>query len=135
MLRYLAVSVAVAGLLTVATAPAEAGSTTGTWKHWNPYMAQAAPALAQAAGRVAHGSGPRPSRVPQLWRRLRRIPTGALWTCLRVSPPRPGLVSGGDTVRARVGGTRAAVFASIQQRSSVPPWPLLTPSRSALVKK
>ena len=43
MLRYLAVSVAVAGLLTVATAPAEAGSTTGTWKHWNPYMAQARP--------------------------------------------------------------------------------------------
>jgi len=52
-----------------------------------------------------------------------------------LSPPRPGLVSGGDSVRARVGGTRAAVFASIQQRSSVPPWPLLTPSRSALVKK
>jgi hypothetical protein len=41
MLRYLAVStVAVAGLLTVATAPAEAGSTTGTWKYWNPYMAK-----------------------------------------------------------------------------------------------
>jgi hypothetical protein len=44
MLRYLAVStVAVAGLLTVATAPAEAGRRTGTWKYWNPYMAQAVP--------------------------------------------------------------------------------------------
>ena len=44
MLHFFAVStVAVAGLLAVATAPAEAGSTTGTWKYWNPYMAQAAP--------------------------------------------------------------------------------------------
>jgi hypothetical protein len=55
MLRYLAVStVAVAGLLTVATAPAEAGSTTGTWKYWNPYMAQAAPPY----WHKPHGSGP-----------------------------------------------------------------------------
>src|SRR5829696_5987750 len=44
MLRQLAVSsLAVVGLLTVATAPAEAGRRTGTWKYWNPYMAQAAP--------------------------------------------------------------------------------------------
>jgi hypothetical protein len=44
MLRYLAVaSAAVVGLLTVATAPAEAGRRTGTWKYWNPYMAQTAP--------------------------------------------------------------------------------------------
>ena len=44
MFRYLAVSsAAVVGLLTVATAPAEAGRRTGTWKYWNPYMAQAMP--------------------------------------------------------------------------------------------
>ena len=44
MFRYLAVStVAVAGLLTVATAPAEAGRRTGTWNYYNPYMAQAVP--------------------------------------------------------------------------------------------
>src|SRR5215204_2388459 len=60
--------------------------------------------------------------------RLMDLPMG-------IAATRPGLVSGGDSVRARVGGTRAAVFASIQQRSSVLPWPLLKPSRSALVKK
>jgi len=44
MFRYLAVSsAAVVGLLAVATAPAEAGRRTGTWKYWNPYMAQAMP--------------------------------------------------------------------------------------------
>jgi hypothetical protein len=44
MFRYLAVSsLAVVGLLTMAAAPAEAGRRTGTWKYWNPYMAQAAP--------------------------------------------------------------------------------------------
>ena len=44
MFRYLAVScAAVVGLLTVATAPAEAGRRTGTWKYWNPYMAQTMP--------------------------------------------------------------------------------------------
>jgi hypothetical protein len=44
MFRYLALSsAAVVGLLVVATAPAEAGRRTGTWKYWNPYMAQTAP--------------------------------------------------------------------------------------------
>jgi hypothetical protein len=44
MFRYLAVSsAAVVGLLAVATAPAEAGRRTGTWKYWNPYMAQTVP--------------------------------------------------------------------------------------------
>jgi hypothetical protein len=44
MLRHLAVSsLAVVGLLTVATAPAEARRRTGTWKYWNPYMAHVAP--------------------------------------------------------------------------------------------
>ena len=44
MLRHIAVSsVAVVGLLTMATAPAEAGRRTGTWKYWNPNMAYAAP--------------------------------------------------------------------------------------------
>jgi hypothetical protein len=44
MLRHFAVSsFAVAGLLTIATAPADAGQSTVTWKYWNPNMAQAAP--------------------------------------------------------------------------------------------
>jgi hypothetical protein len=44
MLRHLAVSsFAVVGMLTLATAPAEAGRRTGTWKYWNPYMARPAP--------------------------------------------------------------------------------------------
>ena len=44
MLRHLVVaSVAAGGLLTMAVAPAEAGRRTGTWKYWNPYMAQPAP--------------------------------------------------------------------------------------------
>jgi hypothetical protein len=44
MRRHLAIpALAVAGLLTMAAAPAEAGRRTGTWKYWNPNMAYAAP--------------------------------------------------------------------------------------------
>jgi len=41
MFRHFAVSsMAVVGLLTMAVAPAEAGASTGSWKYWNPYVAQ-----------------------------------------------------------------------------------------------
>jgi len=44
MFRHLTVSsMAVVGLLTMAVAPAAAGAKTGTWKYWNPSLAQAAP--------------------------------------------------------------------------------------------
>src|SRR3954469_20521296 len=43
MFRHLRASMAVVGLLTMAVAPADAGAKTGTWKYWNPSLAQAAP--------------------------------------------------------------------------------------------
>ena len=44
MFRHFAISsIAVVGLLTMAVAPADAGAKTGTWKYWNPSLAQAAP--------------------------------------------------------------------------------------------
>ena len=44
MFRHFAVSsMAVVGLLTMAVVPADAGAKTGTWKYWNPSLAQAAP--------------------------------------------------------------------------------------------
>jgi|SoiMethySBSTD1v2_1073268.scaffolds.fasta_scaffold3062802_1 hypothetical protein len=44
MFRNFAVtSLAVAGLLTAAALPAEAGASTGTWRYWTPYTAHAAP--------------------------------------------------------------------------------------------
>src|SRR3954449_2076321 len=44
MFRHFAVSsMAMMGLLTMAVEPAAAGATTGTWKYWNPSLAQAAP--------------------------------------------------------------------------------------------
>jgi len=65
MFRYLAVSsAAVVGLLAVATAPAEAGRRTGTWKYWNPYMAQTAPQHWQKPHYAPHAGRGRPTDVP-----------------------------------------------------------------------
>src|SRR3954465_5545587 len=60
MLRYLGVSSAVLlGLLTAATAPAEAGQSTGSWKYWSPHMARPAmPYWSHGGGYRGHRYGP-----------------------------------------------------------------------------
>ena len=93
MFRHLAVSsMAVVGLLTMAVAPADAGAKTGTWKYWNPSLAQAAPPYWQSMEVGTRGAAT-VSRIPRASRRLRRILATASWARLRLQPSRTRLVT------------------------------------------